>query len=142
VSDREDFRAARDAGLKARHETRLARAQAVIPDGVIAAAQTAFDAVAIKQGAVDDVDGQYQDCMRAALEAALPHLRGRIGYELGRKETAEAIAAELDAYADNYPTDIFPADSTTSDAIAAKAMRHAYPNAARIARDYLTGDPK
>jgi hypothetical protein len=97
MSDREDFQVARDAGLKARHETRLARAQAVIPDEVIAAAQAAFDAVVIKQGAVDDVNGQYQDCMRAALEAALPHLRPHETREARaiRREVAEEIAAAI-----------------------------------------------
>jgi hypothetical protein len=47
----------------------------------------------------------------------------------------EQIAAAVEAIADNYPEDVFPPDSTTVDAIAAKAMRHAYRNAARTIRE-------
>jgi hypothetical protein len=48
---------------------------------------------------------------------------------------AEEIAQALEDYVKHYPEDIFPPDGTSVDCIAAKAMRHAYPNAARIARD-------
>lgn len=34
--------------------------------------------------------------------------------------------------------EFFPADGTSVDCIAAKAMRHAYPNAARIARETVS----
>jgi hypothetical protein len=59
----------------------------------------------------------------------------KVAYELGRKDAGEEIALALEAYVEHYPEDIFPPDSISFDCIGANAMRHAYPNAARIARE-------
>ena len=47
----------------------------------------------------------------------------------------ERIAVALEDYAANYPEEMFPPDGTSRDSIGGTAMRHAYRNAARIARD-------
>ena len=47
----------------------------------------------------------------------------------------ERIAVALEDYAGNYPEDIWPPDGTSRDSIGGTAMRHAYRNAARIARE-------
>lgn len=65
MSDREDFQAARDAGLKARHETRLARAQTAVPGAAI---EAACDLTYLGQQL-------SENHARLILEAALPHLR-------------------------------------------------------------------
>lgn len=49
-------------------------------------------------------------------------------------ELREQIAAEIEAMTAHYPVDIFPEDSWSPDAVGARAMRHAYRLAARIAR--------
>jgi len=59
-----------------------------------------------------------------------------------RKAVAEEIAVALEAYLGYYPEDIFPPDGTSWDCIGAAAMRHAYPNAARIAREIGSRDPE
>lgn len=59
-----------------------------------------------------------------------------------RKAVAEEIAKALEAYLPYYSEEFFPADGTSVDCIAAKAMRHAYPNAARIAREIGSEDPE
>lgn len=48
--------------------------------------------------------------------------------------TNEQFAQRLDAMADMYPEFAFPENSKSPAARAAAAMRHAYRNAARIAR--------
>lgn len=53
-----------------------------------------------------------------------------------RGEVAEEIAQALNAYAGNYPEDVFPPISDSRDAIGGTAMRHAYTNAAEIAREH------
>ncbi len=52
-----------------------------------------------------------------------------------RHDAGWRIAEVLEKYAGNYPEDVFPADSDSREAIAGTAMRHAYLNAARLARD-------
>jgi hypothetical protein len=47
--------------------------------------------------------------------------------------TRRQVAADLRAYAENYPPDVFRPDGDSRDAIGGSAMRHAYLNAARIA---------
>jgi hypothetical protein len=47
----------------------------------------------------------------------------------------ERVAVALEDYAANYPEDMFPPGSSSRDAIGGTAMRHAYRNAARIARE-------
>lgn len=59
----------------------------------------------------------------------------KVAYALGRKDAGEEIAQALEEYLPYYSEEFFPADGTSVDCIAAKAMRHAYPNAARIARE-------
>jgi hypothetical protein len=83
VSDREEFTEARTAGLKARHETRLARAQEVeVPDEAVwVAARTYREYAATKPS--------HPDAIHAALEAALPHLR------LHETREARAIRREV-----------------------------------------------
>lgn len=61
----------------------------------------------------------------AVIEAAAPHLAAA---------ERERIAAQMDAYAGNYPEDTFPPDGISRDAIGGTAMRHAYRNAARLIR--------
>jgi hypothetical protein len=125
----------------------------------------AIDAL-IKAGFVDPDDGtvpRWHDgdttpvwtvpaqVVDVVLAAALPHLQAdtkamcetatQVGYALGRKEAAEEIAVALEDYLPYYSEEFFPADGTSIDCIAAKAMRHAYPNAARIARDIGKGNP-
>lgn len=56
-----------------------------------------------------------------------------------RADVAEEIAQALDKYATNYPEQVFPSTSDSRDAIGGTAMRHAYGNAARIARDHAKG---
>ena len=73
---------------------------------------------------------------------ALTKTAADLAYALGRKETAEEIAAALEAIpGEVYPEDVFPPDGTSVDCQSARVMRHAYPNAARIARDIAKGDP-
>lgn len=103
TDDREPFRTARDAGLKQRHEQRLAHAQAAIPEEAIAAAAKAIyeaptDGLSREgyERAGRDIQALYLNEGRLAIEAALPHLRGRIGYELGRKEAQGEMAAMLE----------------------------------------------
>jgi hypothetical protein len=50
----------------------------------------------------------------------------------------ERIAAQIEAYAANYPEDVFPPGSDSRDAIGGTAMRHAYSNAARMIREEST----
>ena len=47
----------------------------------------------------------------------------------------ERIAIQIEAYAANYPEDVFPPGGTSRDAIGGTAMRHAYRNAARMIRE-------
>jgi hypothetical protein len=47
-----------------------------------------------------------------------------------RAATLRSAADALLRYAENYPEDVFPADSTSRDGIGGTAMRHAYKNAA------------
>lgn len=90
----------------------------------------------------------YRASARAMIAAALPHLRAfqietqvRVGYELGRREAGEEIAAMLEAVPGKiYPEDIFTPDGTTVDAQTARVMRFAYPAAARMVRDLIKGD--
>lgn len=51
------------------------------------------------------------------------------GVAAGRAQAA----ADIRAYAANYPEDVFPAGAESRDGIAGSAMRHAYLNAAKIA---------
>ena len=74
---------------------------------------------------------QFQEARTAGLKARHETRQERAI----RREVAEEIAQALEAMLLYYPEDIFPPDSTTPDAIAAKAMRHAYPYAARVARE-------
>lgn len=46
----------------------------------------------------------------------------------------QEIATQIEAMVAHYPTDIFPEDSWSPDAVGARAMRHAYRTAAAIAR--------
>jgi hypothetical protein len=48
---------------------------------------------------------------------------------------AEHIARQQAAMVERYPEDVFTPDGTTPDAIGAKAMRHSYALAARMARE-------
>jgi len=59
----------------------------LIPHRAVVDAVAAFEATCEKQGAVDDAEGQFQDCMYAAIRAALPHLR--------KLENAMYTAAEV-----------------------------------------------
>lgn len=61
-----------------------------IPDAAVEAGVAAFERVPEKQGAVDDMEGQFRDAMRAALVAARPYLMPT------REAVHAAIADELD----------------------------------------------
>lgn len=52
-----------------------------------------------------------------------------------REQVLAEAADVFEAYADNYPDDVFPTDSRTTDGIAGTAMRHAYRVVARTLRD-------
>lgn len=65
---------------------------------------------------------EAQDRARVAGEAMVPIL-------------AEHIAEQLDAMADYYLETVFPSHSDSRDAISGTAMRHAYRQAAKIARE-------
>jgi hypothetical protein len=94
-------------------------------------------------------DGGYRHAAETILAAVGPLLveqgrvaarRHRIGdlgrqYDLGRAHATERIARALIDYAGHYPDDVFPADSDNRAAIGGTAMRHAYRNAAQIARE-------
>lgn len=83
-------------------EQRLAHAQAVIPEEAVEAAAEALFAQS-QEGEPYPVKwfdnyaskDHWRAMALAALEAALPHLRGRIGYELGRKEATETAVERL-----------------------------------------------
>lgn len=90
-----------------------------IPEEALHAAASAIELVS--RAATTVTDGEMVRA-RAAVEASAPIV-------------AEHIAQRLAAMVDNYPPDIFPPDGTSTDAIAAKAMLHAYTLAARIARE-------
>jgi len=78
----------------------------LIPHRAVTAAVAAFEATCEKQGAVDDTDGQFEDCMYAAMRAALPLLRPleatytaaevkvltEAALRLGRKEALDEVA--------------------------------------------------
>jgi len=55
--------------------------------------------------------------------------------DAGAAVERERIAAQLEAYAGNYPEDVFPPGSASRDAIGGTAMRHAYRNGARMVRE-------
>ena len=46
-------------------------------------------------------------------------------YQVGQANEREACAVVAESWADHYPTDVFPEESTSVDAISARAMRHA-----------------
>jgi hypothetical protein len=73
-----------------------------------------------------------EQALRARQDAILAEVRAE-AREAGVAEGRRRAAAELMAYADNYPPDVFVPGGTSTDAVAGNAMRHAYLNAARIA---------
>lgn len=127
MSDRKEFQANRDAGLKQRHEQRLDRAH--YNEAVKAAA------VAISRAFNGD-PLTWRAEAEAALEAALPHLRAyqievqtRIGFRLGRKEALEEAVSRLMAER------AMPGKRYNVSAMAALGI------AAQIVRDIGKGDP-
>ena len=64
-----------------------------------------------------------------------PAAVARAAYDAAAPIIAAHIADLLDDYAGNYPVDVFPPASDSRDAIGGTAMRHAYRNAAAMARE-------
>lgn len=74
----------------------------------------------------------YQEQTGQPMNAILTEAVRRL---MADTDLREQIAAQVEAIADNYPEDVFPADSTSCDGISGTAMRHAYRNAARSIRE-------
>ncbi|TMS00116.1 helix-turn-helix domain-containing protein [Nonomuraea basaltis] len=74
----------------------------------------------------------------AAIDAVLDGVVSgdmKLPEDVERERTVrEEIALQLEAAAEWYPESVFPSSSQNPDAIAGRAMRYAYQNAARIAR--------
>ena len=132
MSDRKEFQTARDAGLKQRHEQRLARS---------AHYNEAVKAAAVAIGRAFNGDPlTWRAEAEAAVEAALPHLRAyqielqtRIGYALGRKEALEEAASWIEDY---HGPDPSPANPTWW-----AGYTEAQRDCARMVRDIGKGDP-